>query len=115
MKETYDNQYINLLEIDTFLVVKDTDFDVSRQEGNNNSTPHWISHMCDKYLESKDDEGDSTAIFSSDEIHQGECYYCHEPIPEAIIALWSLLEWEDAGDILHAPEDEIYQVVEGTP
>ena len=100
-----DSTYTNLLEIDTFQVVKDMDFPNASQRGRNNSTEHWISHMCDDYKSNKDtiegQEENITGVFSSDEILEGACYYCHIKIPEAITALWSLLEWETAGEILH--------------
>ena len=54
--------------------------------------------------------------FSEEEIREGACHYCKVKIPEPIIALWSLLEWEEAGDILHNDENkpELYNVSPGT-
>jgi hypothetical protein len=110
-----DSNYTTLLEIDTFRVVKDEKFDESPKKGRNNSTPHWIAHMCDAYKEHSDNPEDPTGAFDADEIRQGNCYYCKVKIPEPIIALWSMLEWEEAGDILHDDDQvELYNVIAPT-
>ncbi len=100
-----DEDYTNLLEIDTFRVVKDTKFKGNQQRGQNNVTEHWIAHMCDPYLNEEDGDNTPTGPFDATEINEGKCAYCHTEIPEAIIALWSLLEWEEAGDVLHSAPD----------
>ena len=104
-----NKSYIDLLEIDTFRVVKDENFDTHAQRGANNFVEHWIAHMCPEYERNKDHDIDQTGIFDSDEIRQGSCYYCKVRIPEPITALWSMLEWEDAGDILH-DDSELYHI-----
>jgi len=112
MDNQLDVQYTDLLEIDTFRVVKDEKFEEARQKGVNNFTEHWIAHMCNEYKNNEDHDADQTGIFDPDEIYQGHCYYCKAKIPEAITALWSMLEWADAGEILHGDEDEpeLYKV-----
>lgn len=119
--DKFDNEYIDLLDIDSFRVVKDNDFPSAATEGRNNYTTHWIAHICDVYLEDKTDGEDSekelTGILDSDEIKAGKCYYCKIPIPEPITALWSMLEWQEAGDILHPFQDdpvEHFKVSNGT-
>ena len=104
-----DTQYIDLLEIDTFRVVKDKEFPNAKRKGVNNLTEHWIAHMCTAYEEDDvADLDDKTGAFDSDEIKEGKCYYCKLKIPEAIVALWSMLEWESAGDILYT-DNETYK------
>jgi len=108
-----ENHYTDLLEIDTFRVVKDTNFDNFDNTGGkarNNTVEHWIAHMCDPYKNNEDHDIDPTVAFNSDEIKEGACYYCKAKIPDAIIALWSLMEWETAGDVLHGDVDEMYGV-----
>ena len=97
-----DIDFTDLLEIDSFRVVKDEQYAGDPTRGQNNVTEHWIAHLCDAYLKDEDPEDtDVTGAFDSDEIFAGECAYCNADIPEAIIALWSMLEWEGAADILH--------------
>jgi len=117
-----DTNFIDLLEIDTFRVVKDKDFANTIDNSRNNFTEHWISHLCKAYLENpeygEDSELEVTGAFDSDEIHEGRCYYCKLDIPEPIIALWSMLEWKDAADLLQPYKDEpitTYKVSDGTP
>ena len=113
-----ENHYTDLLEIDTFRVVKDTnfdDFDNSEGKIRNNTVKHWIAHMCDEYKRNDDHDIDPTGAFDSDEIRGGACYYCKASIPEPITALWSLLEWEAAGEVLHGDTDEeLYRVSQVT-
>lgn len=99
-----DFNYEDLLEIDTFRVVRDKDFSTDPHSDNNNFTQHWIAHICAEYLADEDPDTEPTGAFDSDEIKNGACAYCERLIPEGIIALWSLLEWEDAGHVLHAKE-----------
>ncbi len=110
-KAKIDINYKTLLEIKTFRVVKDTKYDA--MSGNNNVTEHWITHLCKDYLANKDHESESTGAFSSDEIKDGQCYYCKQRIPDPIMALWSMLEWDHAGDVLY-PENEQYPIMSGT-
>ena len=111
-----DENYTDLLEIDTFKVVKDEKFNTADQRGANNFTEHWIAHMCDAYRETDEDAKDMTGTFDADEIRKGSCYYCKTKIPEPIVALWSMLEWKDAAEILHDDEQaELYNVIAGTP
>lgn len=112
-KSKIDINYINLLEIDTFRVVKDTKYSDAALATHNNLTEHWITHLCKDYLANKDHESESTGAFSSDEIKDGQCYYCKQRIPEPIMALWSMLEWDHAGDILY-PENDTYPIMSGT-
>lgn len=101
----YDTGYVDLLEIDTFRVVKDTKWAGDPRRGQNNYTEHWIFHVCDAYLTSErvaEHTADRTGAFDSEEISNGTCAYCGLDIPEPIIALWSMLEWEDASKILHS-------------
>ena len=103
-----ENHYTDLLEIDTFRVVKDADFDNFDKTGakvRNNTVKHWIAHMCKEYENNDDHETDPTGAFDSNEIRSGACYYCKAKIPEPIIGLWSMLEWEAAGDVLHGATD----------
>lgn len=118
-----DTDYIDLLEIDGFRVVEDKNFSDNTKDNKSNFTTHWIAHMCEEYAKQKEADEDFstsiTGIFDSDEIHEGKCYYCKTSIPEPIIALWSMLEWQVAGDILHSrytdkPHPNI-QVSNGTP
>ena len=105
-----EKDYIDLLEIDTFRVVKDTSWSEvvpGGQNGRNNTVKHWIAHMCDEYIKNEDYDVDQTGAFDSDEIKIGRCYYCEAKIPEGIVALWSMLEWEAAGDILHFDGEEL--------
>ena len=104
-----DNDYIDLLEIDGFRVVKDEKFKTAPQRGVNNFTEHWIAHMCQEYTDIEEDMADRTGALDADEIRQGACYYCKTKIPEGIVALWSMLEWESAAEILHDDEPvELY-------
>ena len=103
-----ENEYTDLLEIDTFRVVKDANFnnfDKTGSKSRNNTVEHWIAHMCDEYKNNDDHEQDPTGAFDSDEIRSGACYYCKTKIPEAITALWSMMEWEAAGEVLHGDTD----------
>ena len=121
--DVLDEDYTTLLEIDTFRVVKDEKFEVGRQKKTNNFAEHWIAHMCDAYSDSEDDATrdvdvtpdtitliDQTGVFDVEEIREGNCYYCKLKIPDPIVALWSLLEWESAGEILHKETPRMYQV-----
>ena len=110
-KDKMDIDYTNLLEIDTFRVVKDTKYDALA--GHNNLTEHWIAHVCEDYLDNKEPESEPTGAFSADEIKDGACYYCKQRIPEPIMALWSMLEWDHAADVLY-PENEQYPIMSGT-
>lgn len=105
-----DANCTDLLEIDTFRVVKDEDYGQNRKRGANNSTKHWIAHMCKEYVDNEDHSTDQTGLFDADEIKEGSCYYCKTKIPEPIVALWSMLEWQAAGDILHKETSRMYPV-----
>ena len=116
MNTDTDEHYTTLLEMDTFQVVKDEKFGGSRQRGQNNYAEHWIAHMCDAYRNSEDEHEtatglDETGVFDSEEIREGKCYYCKSKIPDPIVALWSLLEWESAGQVLHKETPRMYQVM----
>ena len=113
-KNIEDDQYTDLLEIDTFRVVKDDKFAESAQKGCNNFTEHWIAHLCDAYL-NHDDTTECTGVLDAGEIMGGHCYYCKIKIPESVIALWSMLEWQEAGEILHNDRSDLYRVTPGTP
>jgi len=75
-----------LFEQDTFALLEDV---IKATKETQVDVHSWIyHHPCDRHSSIK-----LTALATT-EIHRGVCIYCHKKIPDELLALWRLHNWD---------------------
>ncbi len=65
--------------------------EVKRQVGDS-----WVFHLCEDY-ERALPETTRIGLLSDNELWREQCTYCQLRVPEGLMALWKMMNWEKAG------------------
>ena len=56
----------------------------------------WVFHLCGEYQRALP-TSQPIGLLSDNELWRGQCAYCQLRVPEGLMALWKMMNWEKAG------------------